>query len=152
VDRDALGAEDLQRIARGVLDREVVDRERVAGDEDALCAGGLALKRQDRRVLAGAPDRHAVDIEREVALEPERPGPERDRAADRHLDHRGLDLDRARAGGQPEADTGHALAGSASPHAASRSGATTNREIIRIRRESRIGRTGQGQCSATAAQ
>jgi len=60
--------EDLQLIARAVLEGQVLDREAIGAHQQALAAAALVLERQDRLVLTLAADRHARHVERQLPV------------------------------------------------------------------------------------
>jgi hypothetical protein len=68
-DRDVLAAVDLQRVALGVLDREVLDHEVARLGQQAFGTGDLVAEGQDRLLHARAAHRDAVDAQRQAAIE-----------------------------------------------------------------------------------
>ncbi len=66
--RHAIRAVDFQRVALGVFNRQVFDRESVGSYREPCRTALLILKRQDSLVDALAPDGHVLDRERERAV------------------------------------------------------------------------------------
>ncbi len=68
-DGDVFRLADLQAVALGILDGQVLDGEVVAVDQQALGAGFLALEAEHGLVHAGAADGHAVRAQGQAAIE-----------------------------------------------------------------------------------
>jgi hypothetical protein len=83
----------LERVARRVLEAEVLDHRGVAGDEQALGAR-RGRERQDRAVFpaAGAGQADVVDREAEIAIDHVATGAEADGVSRLRVDERGLDV------------------------------------------------------------
>ncbi len=77
-EHDAVAAEHLDRVARGVLDREILDDEGVAGRDEPLTADLLPRETQDRLVEALTADRQVIGGRTEFGGESEDAGPEFD--------------------------------------------------------------------------
>ena len=65
------GIKDFDRVATGVLDRQVLDRKSVAGSQNPFTAGaGLLIGEIENRLVgSGAPDRHVGHVQRQAAIE-----------------------------------------------------------------------------------